>query len=250
MPSVESSIDDLYQGPLSEFVPSRARLAKTLKGPEAQRVKTLKKPTVVPWTINQLYWHARPVYDRLTRAGAALRAAQVAALGGAAANVRSASEAHRTAIAEAVSEAARLTARLETHPSGEEIARAFEAVSLRADLPEPPGRMTKTLTPPGFEALAGVAIKPIAHAAPTPAAVAAPRAPLVPRPPAARVIEDVRRRQREQAAAARRQRVEIEKAEAALRRATAAEARTRKAWEQAQEERQRAEKRLAALRAR
>ena len=48
MPPVESSIDDLYKGPLSDFVPARTRLAKTLTGPDAQRVKALKKPTLVP----------------------------------------------------------------------------------------------------------------------------------------------------------------------------------------------------------
>ena len=83
MPPVESSIDDLYKGLLSEFVPARTRLAKTLTGPEAQRVKALKKPTLVPWAVNQVYWHARPVYDRLARSGAALRTC-----GGASASAR------------------------------------------------------------------------------------------------------------------------------------------------------------------
>jgi hypothetical protein len=43
-------------------------------------VKALKKPTLVPWAVNQVYWHARPVYDRLAKSGAALRSAQIAAL--------------------------------------------------------------------------------------------------------------------------------------------------------------------------
>jgi hypothetical protein len=255
MPPVESSIDDLYKGPLSEFVPARTRLAKTLTGPEAQRVKALKKPTLVPWTVNQVYWHARPVYDRLAKSGAALRSAQVAALRGRPANVRGATESHRKAITEAVAEASRLASRADAHSSAEELARMFEAISVTPELPDPPGRLVKTLAPPGFEALAGIAIKPAARgrSAPPAAGSAPPATPfrptLVTAAPAARVVEDNRRRERDEAAAERRKRAAIQKAEAALRRATAAEARTRQAWERAQEERQNAASTLAALRA-
>ena len=255
MPPVESSIDDLYKGPLSEFVPARTRLAKTLTGPEAQRVKALKKPTLVPWAVNQVYWHARPVYDRLAKSGAALRSAQVAALSGRSANVRGATESHRKAIGEAVAEASRLATRADMHPSAEELARMFEAISVTPELPDPPGRLVKTLAPAGFEALAGIAIKPAARerSAP-PAARPAPTPPsrptLVTSPPPARVVEDNRRREREQATAERQKRAAIQKAEIAMRRATAAEARTRQAWERAQAERQNAASKLAALRAR
>jgi len=255
MPPVESSIDDLYKGPLSEFVPARTRLAKTLTGPEAQRVKALKKPTLVPWTVNQVYWHARPVYDRLAKSGAALRSAQVAALSGRPANVRGATESHRKAITEAVAEASRLASRADAHPSAEELARMFEAISVTPELPDPPGRLVKTLAPPGFEALAGIAIKPAARerSAPPAARSAPPATPfrptLVTALPADRVVEDNRRREREEATAERRKRAAIQKAETVLRRATAAEARTRQVWERAQEERQNAASTLAALRA-
>jgi hypothetical protein len=253
---VESSIDDLYKGPLSEFVSARTRLAKTLTGPEAQRVKALKKPTLVPWAVNQVYWHARPVYDRLAKSGAALRSAQVAALSGRPANVRGATESHRKAISEAVAEASRLATRADMHPSAEELARMFEAISVTPELPDPPGRLVKTLAPAGFEALAGIAIKPAARersAPPTARSAPAPtpsRPTLVASTPAARIVEDHRRREREQAAAERQKRAAIQKAEIAMRRATAAEARTRQAWERAQAERQNAASKLAALRAR
>jgi hypothetical protein len=58
-PALESSIDNLYRAALSEFVGARAALAKTLSGADAQRVKKLPKPTVVPWAVNQLYWRDR-----------------------------------------------------------------------------------------------------------------------------------------------------------------------------------------------
>jgi hypothetical protein len=252
MATVESSIDDLYQRPLGEFVAERTRLVKTLTGPEAQRVKALKKPTLVPWAVNQVYWHARPVYDRLAKSGAALRSAQVAALSGRPANVRSASEAHRKALAEAVAEGMRLASRADAHPGAEELARMFESVSLTPDPPESPGRLARTFAPPGFEALAGIAIKPPAHEQPAPPPVrSAPSAPsrptLVTPAPAVRVAENTKRRERERAEAERRQHAAIQKAETALRRAIAAEARARQAWERARDERQNAASTLAEL---
>ena len=65
-------------------------------------MKGLQKPTVVPWAVNQVYWHARPVYDRLVSSGEKLRAAQIEALKGRSADVRRATEAHRKALADAV----------------------------------------------------------------------------------------------------------------------------------------------------
>src|SRR6188474_850032 len=133
MAPLDSKIDDLYKGPLAEFVAARAALAKTVAGNEAKQVKGLKKPTLVPWAVNQVYWHARPVYDRLAKSGAALRSAQVAALSGRPADVRGASEAHRKALAEAVAEGMRLASRADAHPGAEELARMFESVSLTPD---------------------------------------------------------------------------------------------------------------------
>src|SRR5262245_55547176 len=82
MSSLDSRIDDLYQLSLDEFIPARAALASSLSGDEKTRVKQLKKPTSVPWAVNQLYWHARPLFDRIVKSGATLRQAQLAALGG------------------------------------------------------------------------------------------------------------------------------------------------------------------------
>ena len=43
---------------------------------------------VVPWAVNQLFWKARHVYERLMKSGEALRKAQIAALKAAAAASR------------------------------------------------------------------------------------------------------------------------------------------------------------------
>ena len=230
MPSLESSIDRLYQGPLDTFVAARTALAKTLAGADAQRVKHLEKPTVVPWAVNQLYWHARPVYDRLIKAGGAVRAAQIAALGGRSADVRGAADAHRKAIADAVTEAVRLAASGGVQPSADALSQTFEVLSLAATPAGSAGRLIKPLRPTGFEALSGITVKVPAHARAQPQ-------PATQKAPAVR-----------ETAAERIRAAEIKKAEAAFERAQAAEADARTEWQQRKRELDAAEQTLAKLR--
>jgi hypothetical protein len=154
--ALDDKIDDLYQLPLGEFTAARNALAKSLSGDEAKRVRTLEKPTVVPWAVNQVYWRARSTYDRLMKSGEKLRAAQIAALEGRAADMRGASEGHRRAIGDAVSEAERLSAAASAKPETDALARTFESLSLTGSTPKTPGRLTDALQPAGFEALLGV----------------------------------------------------------------------------------------------
>ncbi|HEY7287659.1 MAG TPA: hypothetical protein VH497_19545 [Vicinamibacterales bacterium] len=159
MPTVlEASIDNLYREALRDFVPARTALAKTLTGADAQRVRKLPKPTVVPWAVNQVYWRDRRSWDQLVKAGEQLRKTQIAALEGRKADVRAATEAHRQAVADAVQKAERIAAADDLHPAAESLMRTFEALSLRPDDGEPPGRLTKPLQPSGFEALAGIKV--------------------------------------------------------------------------------------------
>ena len=238
MPPLDSKIDDLYKGPLKEFIASRAALAKTLAGEEARRVKGLQKPTVVPWAVNQVYWHARPVYDRLAASGEKLRAAQIAALKGKANDVRRATEAHRKAMRDAVAEALRL-ASYGAHPSADELTKTLEAVSLARDLPEQAGRLTKPLQPAGFEALAGVPVKAVPRAEPfaKARAQAQGRPYLVAKTPATapeREVENRRAKQKEIEEERRRKKA-AERATQAVARAKAVEARARAAWERAKQ---------------
>jgi hypothetical protein len=154
--ALDDKIDDLYRLPLGEFTAARNALAKSLKGDDAKRVRTLEKPTVVPWAVNQVYWRARSTYDRLMKSGEKLRAAQIAALEGRAADVRAAGDAHRRAIADAVGEAERLSAAAGAKPGADALARTFESLSLTGNAPKAPGRLTDALQPAGFEALLGV----------------------------------------------------------------------------------------------
>jgi hypothetical protein len=163
---LERQIDALYQRPLNEFTAARNALAKTLAGDDAERVKRLGKPTVIPWTVNQVYWHARSVYDQLIEAGAAVRKAQIAAIEKPGTSesrarqgkdrVRDAADAHRKAIADAVHQAVRLSGQAGVHPPAEALTRTLEALSLSPPADEPPGRLTEVVQPAGFEALFGV----------------------------------------------------------------------------------------------
>src|SRR5262245_7631344 len=159
-PSLESRIDDLYRAPLATFIEARTALAKTLTGADAQRVKRLPKPTLVPWAVNQVYWRARAVFDRVVKSGERVRDAQVATLEGRKADLRGATDAHRKAIGEAVREATAIAGAEGSHPAADDLMRTFEAISLAAERDEAPGRWTKPLKPAGFEALSGVKVAP------------------------------------------------------------------------------------------
>jgi hypothetical protein len=240
-PSVESSIDELYKGPIDAFVPGRTALARTLKGDDARQVKALPKPRVGAWAVNQLYWHARPLYERVVKSGEKLRAAQIAALNGRRADLRAATDAHHKAIGDAVTEASRLAAAASLHPGAEELIRTFEALSLARELSEKPGRLTRPLQPAGFEALAGIAIKgrPAAAAA-TP--VSAPQKPSGGQGTATLSLasgstsrQDEARRTAAAAAEERKNKMAQKKAEAAVAKAEAAELHARQQWERSKE---------------
>ena len=157
MSALDDRIDELYQQPLAGFTGARNALAKTLKGDDAARVKALEKPAVVAWAANQVYWHARRVFDALMKSGEGVRKAQIAALQGKAADIRSANDDHRRAVAAAVAEAERLASSAGSKPSPDALSRTFEALSLAPRPPDPPGRLVEALQPAsGFEALAGI----------------------------------------------------------------------------------------------
>lgn len=227
MATLQSEIDNLYRGTLEEFVPARNALAKATPGEEGKRIKGLVKPTVVPWAVNQVYWHARNIYDKLLKSGAALRKAQIAALGGKTADVREATAAHRAAISEAVKSATGLAQASGAQPSADALARMLEAISL-SDPAEAHGRFTKPVQPAGFEALAGVAVKasPFSGLKQMPAT----------RPAAGKVDgEELKRQERDAEAERRRHQAAIARAEARLDEARTAEVIARKAWEKARD---------------
>jgi hypothetical protein len=162
--NADREINALYQLPPGEFTASRNALAKTLTGALAREVRSLKKPTAVPWAVNQVFWKARPIYERLVECGQALRTAQIASLKGRKSDVRSAMDAHRRAVGEAVHRAQQLASEAGLSPEAEQLARMFEAVSLAPTPPSDAGRFADVVAPLGFEALSGVT--PVARPAP------------------------------------------------------------------------------------
>ena len=164
MPRVDQEIDALYQLLPGEFTASRNALAKTVSGDAARQVRGLKKPVVVPWAVNQVFWKARPAYDRLMEKGHALRTAQIASLKGRKSDVRAAMEQHRRAVGDAVHRAQQFASEAGLSPDADQLARMFEAVSLAPAPPAEAGRFTEVIEPMGFEALAGVT--PAARARP------------------------------------------------------------------------------------
>jgi hypothetical protein len=247
---IDPRIDELYRLPPDEFVPARTALAKTLTGADAKAVKGLVKPTVVPWTVNQVYWHARDVYSRMLKAGEKLRDAQLNALKGRAADVRGATTAHRQTVSDAVKAASRFASEAGLKPDAEQLARMLEAVSLQQSPPEPHGRFTKPIQPQGFEALAGVAIKPGPHAPHPPTNRKDKDEPATRSKPSAAEAREERRRQQDAAEAARRHQAAIKTAETELDQAKAAEDKARKDWERARHAATEAEQALADLRKR
>jgi hypothetical protein len=167
---LDSGIDNLYQLPLAEFTAARNALAKEA-GAEGAEIRGLQKPPVAAWAINQLFWRDRDSYDRLIEAAAEVRTAHGAVLAGRKGDLRTPGRLHEDAIQQA------LTATVEIlTKSGQPVTDATRqaiATTLRA-LPssDPPGRLTRTLQPGGFEMLTGVPVRAKPPERPRPAAPA------------------------------------------------------------------------------
>jgi hypothetical protein len=111
---VEAAVAALYRLPLGEFVAARDQLARQLRAAgdreAARQVAGLRRPSISAWAANQLAHAAPNAMAELLDAGAALQAAQQAALAGQPGAARSL----RTAHAHLRAAIARLTQRAET----------------------------------------------------------------------------------------------------------------------------------------
>lgn len=202
MPRLDAEIAALYQLPLADFTAARNALAKQA-GAKAAEVRALAKPPVAAWAVNQLFWKQRDSYDALAGAASDLRAAHAAVLGGKRGDVRSAGKSHEEAI-EAALKATLAILRDAGQPVTDATRQAI-ATTLRAlPGPEPPGQLTRTLQPGGFEMLAGL---PLRSKVGLPGIVAKAPAPAPPAPKAApeRLDAAAQRRAKEAAAEAERE---------------------------------------------
>ena len=217
-------IDRLYQGPLDAFTDARNALAKSARRAD---VKTLPKPSLPAWAVNQLYWHHRPVVDRLVAAADALRQQHQRTLAGESAEIHEAEQAHREALRDAAA-----TARDVLTQGGHAITPAtLDAIrdTLQAlPSPEANGRLVRPLTPKGLEALVGL----VMAARPAPTLVAQ-------RGSAPATVDDAaasRRQARDAEKAAREREARRTAAEAALAEARADLARADGAVAQAEQD--------------
>lgn len=156
MADLDEQIDRLYQVDLGTFIPERNALAKASRRAD---VKALPKPSVPAWAVNQIYWHQRPLFDRLVARAEAVRDQHRRTLASRSADVRGAETAHRETLREAVDAARRILteAGLPVTPATvEAVSRTLEALPS----PEANGRLVKPLTPAGLEALAGLSFGP------------------------------------------------------------------------------------------
>jgi hypothetical protein len=154
--TLDAEVDRLYQLPLEEFTAARNALSKRTDG-DTKDVRALGKPTVPAWIVNQLYWQERKTWDALISAAENARTVNRAVLAGKNGDVRAANAVHDEAIDTAFKAALALLAR-SGHPATDTTRQAI-ATTLRA-LPgdEPPGRLTASIQPIGFGALAGVTV--------------------------------------------------------------------------------------------
>ena len=156
-------VDDLFKLPLAEFIEARNALAKRLKqsgrADDANLVKTLVKPSVSAWTVNQLYWNHRVAFDRLLAAGQRFHKAQASGLSGKVADIRGSLDARREALLRLSELAESLLSDAGHSPSPDTIHRVtttLEAISAHASVSDGPtlGRLSQDVDPPGFELMA------------------------------------------------------------------------------------------------
>jgi hypothetical protein len=160
---LEAEVDALFRLPLAEFTGARNTVAAQLKREkrvdEADFVKTLVKPSVSAWAVNQLYWEHRKEFDRLIDTGARLRKLQASSSSGKLADMRAALETRQEVLLQLSDLATPLLQDAGHSPSLDTLRRittTLEAMSAYAALPNAPraGRLTQDVDPPGFESLA------------------------------------------------------------------------------------------------
>jgi hypothetical protein len=158
---LKDEVDDLFKLPLAEFIAARNALAKQLKASgradDANLVKTLVKPSVSAWTVNQLYWNHRVAFDRLLAAGQRFHKAQTSTAAGKLADLRGSLDARREALTRLSELAESLLSEAGHNASPDTIHRVtttLEAISAHASDGPTAGRLSQDVDPPGFELLA------------------------------------------------------------------------------------------------
>ena len=154
---LNDDVDALFKLPLAEFIDARNALAKSLKqsgrAGDANLVKTLVKPSVSAWTVNQLYWNHRDEFEMLLASGRRFRKAQTS---GKIADMRDSLQARSEALLQLSDLATSLLSDAGHNPSTDMIRRITTTLEALTALTDGPtlGRLSQDVDPPGFESLA------------------------------------------------------------------------------------------------
>lgn len=157
---LETDLDALFRLPLTEFTAARNALAARLKkvglADEANRVKSLSKPPVSAWTVNQLYWKHRDSFDKLIAAGERFGHAHALQLAGKTADTREPLAARREALSDLLRFADTLLRDSGHNPTPDTLRRITTTLETLSSLRPPseasrPGRLTEDLAPTGFD---------------------------------------------------------------------------------------------------
>ncbi|TMK70264.1 MAG: hypothetical protein E6G50_09335 [Actinobacteria bacterium] len=172
VPELDEELDRLYGLPLDEFTAVRNELATRLRkagqADAAERVRTLRKPGVAVWTVNQLARRHPGEIDELVENGRQLRDAQAKALRGTGADaVREATAAERASLRRVTRLAEELLngeGRPATAAMLERIASTLRAAAVDPDAAAllEAGRLPDEVESSGFAALAAMAPPPSA----------------------------------------------------------------------------------------
>jgi hypothetical protein len=154
----ESAVDQLFQLPLEQFTQARNALAKA-SGQDGAAIRQLTKPPLAAWAVNQLYWQDRDTYDALTAAANDMRRTHKAIIEGKRGDLRSAGREHELAIDKALKATLGIL-KDGGHPATEATRQSILNILRALPADEPAGRLTKTLSPGGFEMLAGISPAP------------------------------------------------------------------------------------------
>jgi hypothetical protein len=184
--AADAENDALYSLPLTDFVRERDALSKRLKdageSERAAEVKSLAKPSVAAWAINQLARREKSKVSALLKAGERLRQEQAKVLrGDSPASLRGASEDLREETERLVAAARSLLSEAGNGASDATLARIRSTLQAGAvdetgrDLLER-GRVTRELEPAGFDLLASLATDGVGARRPTAAAARRPPA--------------------------------------------------------------------------
>lgn len=154
-------IDALFQLPLEEFTRTRnelaARLRKSGRPDDAERVKALSKAPATAWAVNQLYWRHPQDVEKLFVLGEKVRKAQSGGHG----NLRELLDERRKMMSELTTRASAILregGHAVTPDATRRMATTIDSLASwgRTDGAPQPGRLTADLEPLGFDGLAAL----------------------------------------------------------------------------------------------